>query len=163
MFAHYTFMGLHVNSSAHTVDLNPTVSIIRLMNSYDHKLFNLARAAARTSTHSKARIGAVIISGKSIISVGVNGKKGHPLQQRYNKLRFDDERANHLMHAELDAIVKARAFIKDEPVIYIYRELRNGSPGMSRPCVGCLRALHDHNIRKVFYTTEAGLAYEELT
>jgi deoxycytidylate deaminase len=132
------------------------------MNAYDHKLFALARAAARTSTHNKAHIGAVIVCGKDILSVGVNGMKSHPLQAKYNRLRFEDERANHLMHAELDALVKAKA-MKANPAVYIYRELRHGGTGMSRPCVGCLRALIDHGVTRMFYTTEQGFAYEEIS
>lgn len=132
------------------------------MKPSDHKLFGIAKAVARTSRHSSAHIGAVITCGKDTISVGVNGRKSHPLQRHYNTFRFIDERANHLMHAELDAIVKARAFIKADASIYIYRELRSGVPGMCRPCPGCMRALSDHNIKRIFYTTEAGLAYEEI-
>jgi len=131
------------------------------MKPYDIKLFNLAKAVAQTSQHSKAHIGAVIVSGKDILSVGVNGGKSHPLQKQYNKFRFDDERASHLLHAELDAIIKARPFLKGDATIYVYRQLRNGEIGMSRPCAGCMKALNDHNISRIFFTSETG--FEQLT
>ena len=128
------------------------------------KLFNLARAVAQTSTHDKARIGAVIIVGKDIVSVGVNGNKSHPLQKLYNKYRFDDDRARCLKHAEIDAIIKAKRdpLNDDGAAIYIYRELRTGVQGMCRPCAGCMRALSDYNIKSIFFSTEHGFAHEEI-
>ena len=132
------------------------------MKAIDHKMFGVAHAAARTSTHEKALIGAVVVRGRDILSVGVNGRKSHPLQRYYNAFRFSDERANHLMHAEIDAIVKAKEFLGDDTSIYVYRVLRNGTTAMCRPCVGCLRALKDYGIKRVFYTTGDGLAYEEI-
>ncbi len=131
------------------------------MKPYDFKIFNLAKAVAQTSQHSKAHIGAVIVCGKDILSVGVNGGKSHPLQKQYNKHRFTDDSASHLLHAELDAIIKARPFLKGDATIYVYRELRNGEIGMSKPCPACMKALSDHNISRIFFTTENG--FEQLT
>lgn len=134
------------------------------MKDKDRRIFKVARALALTSSHLKARIGAVVLSGRDIVSVGVNGRKSHPLQRHYNALRFTDDSASHLMHAELEAIVRARAFLRDDDnSIYVFRELKTGQIGMSRPCVGCMQALRDHNIKHVHYTTDLGFAYEELT
>jgi deoxycytidylate deaminase len=140
-------------------------SIMLTMKAHQLKLFNIAKALALTSEHEKAHIGAVIVCGKDVVSVGVNGNKSHPLQKQYNKYRFDDDRASHLLHAELDAIIRARPYIKNgNASIYIYRVLRNGEIGMSKPCAGCERALNDYRIHNIFYTTEQGYAhYEVLT
>lgn len=132
------------------------------MKQRDARIFNIAKALAVTSAHAKARIGAVVVSGRDIVSVGVNGRKSHPLQRHYNALRFEDHRAAHLMHAELEAIIRGRAYLRGDNSIYVYRELKTGVVGMSRPCVGCMRALRDHNINNIFYTTDQGFAYEEL-
>lgn len=132
------------------------------MTPYDNKIFGVAKAAAKTSTHNRAHIGAVLVSHREIIGIGVNGKKSHPLQRHYNKFRFADDTANHLMHAEVDALVKARHLIRNDTAIYIYREMKDDTHGMSRPCAGCMRALVDFNVKNVFYTTDRGLAYEQL-
>lgn len=131
------------------------------MRTFDRRIFDVARDLAATSNHPKAHIGAVLLSGRDIISVGVNGRKSHPLQKHYNTFRFSDERAHHMMHAELEAIVRGRSFMRDDNVMYIYRQLRTGDQGMCRPCNGCIQALKDHKIGRIFYTTYEGYAYEE--
>lgn len=131
----------------------------------DHKLFDVAKSVARTSRHPKAHVGAVLVSGKDVVSVGVNGKKSHPLQQKFNNIRFkDDSAAQHLMHAEIEALVKGRAHHREieDAAIYVYRVMKDGSIGMARPCVGCMAALKEYGIREVFYTTDQGLAYERV-
>jgi deoxycytidylate deaminase len=139
-----------------------------MFTNYDYKMFNVAKAVARTSTHKRAMIGAAIVNGKDIVSVGVNGKKSHPLQQYYNKFRFHDNDGKvtgHLMHAELDAIIKARSYLKNhrDAKIYVYRQLRTGELGMCRPCAGCIQALKDHGISEIYYTSEQGYVYECVT
>lgn len=130
----------------------------------DTKLFQVARSLARTSNHSKARIGAVIVQDREILSVGVNGVKSHPLQQKYNRFRFVDDNAKHLMHAELDAIVKSKLDTSNNKrtSIYVYRDMADHQHGKSRPCAGCLHALKDYNINHIFYTTDDGFVYEQL-
>lgn len=130
----------------------------------DYKLFNVARSVAATSRHYKASVGAVVVDNKSILSVGVNGEKSHPLQVKYNIHRFGrDNTADHLLHAELDAIIKARRQHLPHAAIYVYRVMKDGNVGMSRPCKGCMAAMRDFKIKDVYYTTPDGLAYEHLT
>jgi len=133
-----------------------------MFKSHDSKMFRLARLASLSSPHEKAMIGAVISRKKEVLSIGVNGLKSHPTQKHYNQFRFQDDTAEHLLHAEIDAIVKL-PYVPYGCSIYVYRELRNGTPGMSRPCAGCMRALKDFQIKRIFYSTEEGTAYEELT
>ena len=132
-----------------------------MISQQDYKFFDVAKSVAKTSTHHKAQIGAIIVYGKEIISVGVNGLKSHPLQQHYNKLRFDDDRAHHLMHAELDAVIKGKKYLKSGSRMYVARTLANGGLGMCRPCVSCRKMLMDFNIQEIYYTTESGHVFEE--
>lgn len=130
----------------------------------DLRLFDVARSVAATSTHYLTSVGAVIVDGKDIVSVGVNGRKSHPLQAKYNSQRFVDDTADHLLHAELDAIIKAGALRKrlSRPSIYIYRLLRTGATSKARPCKGCMRAVKDSGITELYYTTDQGLVYERI-
>lgn len=133
----------------------------------DIKFFQVAKSLAATSTHHKASIGAVIVAGRNVIAVGVNGKKSHPLQRKYNSYKFKFDRTDqsrHLLHAEIEALVRAKSQMTSlsGASIYVYRLMKNGTTGMARPCIGCLRALRDFKIRDVYYTTNEGLAYEEL-
>jgi deoxycytidylate deaminase len=132
------------------------------MTPFDKRIINVAAGLAALSTHPKAHIGAVLVVGRDIISVGVNGRKSHPLQKYYNKFRFLDDNAHHLMHAELEALVRGRAMIRSNATMYIYRLLRTGEQGMCRPCGGCMRALSDYKIGNIVYSTNNGFAHEEL-
>ena len=130
-------------------------------------LFEAAKAVAVTSPHHKARVGAVLVERGEIIAVGTNGIKSHPLQQKYNQLRFredDVSSMDHLMHAEIATLVKAGSdYDPVRTAMYVYRIMKNRSRGISRPCRGCIAALLDFKVKRVYYTTTDGFAYEELT
>jgi len=130
------------------------------MLTFDTRIIKIAADLAATSNHPKAHIGAVLTVGRDIISVGVNGRKSHPLQKYYNKFRFLDDTAHHLMHAELEAIIRGRSLIRNNATMYIYRLMRSGKQGMCRPCGGCMKALKDYNIRDIVYSTYDGIAHE---
>ena len=99
-----------------------------------------------------------------IIAIGTNQKKSHPFQKKY----APNEDAIYL-HAEVAAIKNALRHI-DEKVLakstlYICRIKRTGdknSPftwGISKPCVGCQRAIATFNIKNVVYSEEGIGAY----
>lgn len=135
-----------------------------VLSERDRRLFDVAVSVARTSTHYQASVGAVIVDGKDIVAVGVNGRKSHPLQAKYNQIRFNDNTADHLLHGELDACIKSGAHKKSlgrYAAIYVARVTSQGL-GMARPCSGCIKALKDFGIHEVYYTTGDGFAYERL-
>ena len=99
-----------------------------------------------------------------ISSASNSNSKTHPLQKKYNKYRFTDE-GDHKQHAELAALVP---LIRDgidlsNAAIYVYRAHKNGTLAMSRPCPSCMQLIKDVGIKRVFYTTENGYAYEKIT
>jgi deoxycytidylate deaminase len=134
----------------------------------DHKFFQLARSAANTSCHPKARIGAVVVDKGEVLSVGVNKYgKSHPLQKKYNEHRrfFTYEiPTSHNIHAEMDALLKSRNRNVKGASIYVSRAPydKHQETGMCRPCGACMEALRDFGIKKIFYTSNQGLVYEEV-
>lgn len=127
--------------------------------------FAAAKAVSELSDHKHYKIGAVVVMNHRIISSASNSNsKTHPLQKKYNKYRFTDD-GDHKQHAELAALVP---LIRDgvdlsNATIYVYRVHKNGTLAMSRPCPSCMQLIKDVGIKRVFYTTENGYAYEKIT
>lgn len=127
--------------------------------------FAAAKAVSELSDHKHYKIGAVVVMNHRIISSASNSNsKTHPLQKKYNKYRFTDD-GDHKQHAELAALVP---LIRDgidlsNAAIYVYRVHKNGTLAMSRPCPSCMQLIKDVGIKRVFYTTENGYAYEKTT
>lgn len=129
------------------------------------RYFDVAKAVSETANHNSFMIGAAIVVGKSIISVGANDKdRSHPLQKKYNAFRFNDDKCKHSIHAEIDAITKAKNQIDDfsDAKLFVYRLQKNGNLGIARPCKGCMEAIKDFGIKEIYYSTNEGLAYERI-
>ena len=128
-----------------------------------NKFCDLAISLAKSSDH-QFRVGAVIVSGKQIISVGVNSAdKSHPMQKYYND-RYRDFTVpiyNHI-HAELDAILKYRRMRIDIPKlsIYIARINKKGDLVPAYPCPSCSAAIYDNNIKSIIYSSSTGFEIE---
>ncbi len=101
-----------------------------------------------------AKITAAIVYKGTIVSIGHNSYKTHPFQKRYGR----NPLSTHL-HAEIDAIIKARRRGVDlrECVLYVMRVKRyNGewTTGLAKPCDGCARAIDEYQIGEVVYSEE---------
>ena len=105
-----------------------------------------------------AKVGAVLVIKKRVISFGVNKRKTHPFQKAHakNKDAID-------LHAENDAIVNAlRHFDVDElkrATLYVARVKKPTARsqftwGLAKPCSGCQKAIAAMGIKRVFYTTD---------
>lgn len=133
---------------------------------FKKKFLDLA-ATLSFSSNKQERIGAVITNRNRIVSWGVSLKKTHPLQERYNKIRFADNVGEpgidiaHI-HAEIDALNRAKSKNLKGHTIYVYRESMEGDLRMCRPCKGCMQALVDRGIKKIVYTTPNGVAVERI-
>ena|ERR1700757_1783821 len=102
---------------------------------------------ANASPYGRFRVGAIVANKNKILSMGFNQKKTHRIQKAY--CRF--ERLEPWMHAEVHAISLAD---KNELIgsdIHVMRVLKDGTLGNSRPCSGCLIALHDFGIKRTFF------------
>jgi len=136
-----------------------------MISQKDMRYFDVARTVALTASYKRIKIGAIIVLKKQIISIGVNSYKTHPLQRYYNKYRDIPSDSNHTLHAEVEAISRIPKDIDlKDAALYVYREhplthqLAN-----SRPCPSCMALIKSKGVRKLYYTTEDGYCFEQLT
>lgn len=129
-----------------------------------HKsFFESAKAVSKMSDFKRVHIGCIVTDGHRIISSGFNTNKTHPVQKRLNKERFDED-TRHTLHSEVAALIPIMKedidFNKVE--VFTYREYINGGMAMSRPCPSCMRLIKELGIKKIWYTTPDGYAFETL-
>jgi len=131
----------------------------------NEKMFKVAKTVSDLSDFPRIQIGAVVARKHTILAVGTNQVKSHPLQKKYNKERFEKEQdtCQHHIHAEMDALLKVKN-VDDlsKASIYVFRRNGNGALAMSRPCPACMTKIIEMGIKKVYYTTDAGYAFEQL-
>ena len=121
--------------------------------------FAKAKKASEQATYPKQKIGSVMAYSGKVIAVGYNTFKTNPLQKYYNKYRFSsDPKNNGLVHAETMLLLKTRFLDLDwnKVSIYTYREYKDGSLALARPCIACQTALEERGIINIYYTTPKG-------
>lgn len=130
-----------------------------------NKFFTLAKNASEFSDFDRVKIGSILVYKNKVISVGYNMKKSHPYQKILNKYgKYNQDKINNYLHSEINCLLN----VKDLDVnwnkvyIFIYREDKNGSLAMCKPCSSCVNALKGIGIKKVFYTDKNGYNYIEL-
>lgn len=103
---------------------------------------------------ANSRIVSFIIYRNKIISIGYNQNKTCPFQKRYGK----HDKAIYI-HAEIHSIKQALNIRDDlsscEMIVARAKKTPDKiwQPGMARPCTGCMRAIEEHQIKRVFFTT----------
>jgi deoxycytidylate deaminase len=104
--------------------------------------------AKNVSTYSDYRIkmGAVLVSGGNVFAVGFNKNKTHPFLENGKVLEST-------VHAEISAIISSGKSYLNNSKMFIYRERRDGTPGMARPCIQCMKSLKKFGVKKIWYTT----------
>lgn len=137
----------------------------------DIRYFCKAKHVAHASDYPKIHIGCVAVYQGSIIGIGCNTNKTHPIQKYYNSYRSDNENFDDTvsllpkLHAEINCINSIRHmninFAKVK--LYIYRLRNDDMPyGISRPCPSCMAAIKNLGIREIHYTTNDGFVTEFL-
>lgn len=124
------------------------------------KIFSLLKQVAIANPRvSGAKLAAAIIYKNKIISIGVNSMKSSPLQAKY----ATNKDLSIYLHAEISAIKNALRQIDVEDFkkvsLYVcrvkYDILSNSIVyGLAKPCSGCMRAIFEFDIKKVYYTLE---------
>ncbi len=114
-----------------------------------------AVAVARLSNHH-FRVGAAIVKGRKIISLGCNSNKTTPFIRK----KISDKTMVDRMHAEMSCILKAQKDIS-KCKIYVARLTSNGL-GNARPCMLCMSMIQTAGVREVFYSTEDGWKKEKV-
>lgn len=101
--------------------------------------------ASKSKCHH--RIGAVIFKGKRIISTGRNYslKSAHNLHPSFQKYPGS-------VHAEMDAILKAKRPLKGMS-IFVVRLSVNNNVRLARPCIWCEEYLRRVGIKKAYFTS----------
>ncbi len=111
-----------------------------------HRFLKYAVEEAQKSEH-RQKVGAVIFDKSKIISRGYN----HP-QRSVKHLRRKFQKWPGTVHAEVDAIIKARTELKGMSILVI-RVNNKKQLRIAKPCQYCLMYLEYVGIRKVFYST----------
>ena len=126
------------------------------MDRHNRYLNQLKEIAKNIDPAASARLAAYIVYKNTIIAIGINKNKTHPLQKQFGK----NSKAIYI-HAEIDAINNTlRNFDKkilEKSVLYICRVKRSGigSPfqvGLAKPCEGCMRAIFSYGLKKAYYS-----------
>ena len=134
----------------------------------DAHLFRLARECSFLSDYSgNARIGCIIVYKHCVLAKGSNSDKTHTEQAKYNKWRYKNRSNKYLpdkIHSEINCLRKIKYLDIDfsKVHVYVYRELRDGSMAMARPCPACMAAIKKMGIIHVHYTTPDGFCHEKI-
>ena len=94
-----------------------------MLTKSDYRYFDKARQTAIISDFYKTHIGCVAVYQGSIIGIGCNCNKTHPIQKKYNKYQKPSENMLPKLHAEINCINSIRHlninFSKVKLYIYI--------------------------------------------
>ena len=130
------------------------------MTKKEKRFFNIAREISFLSDFKGPKVGAVVTEKNRILSTGYNAQKTRPLQHKYNIYRHFDDYDNSIarQHAEIAALspLIGKDIEWEKTSIYIYRELKNGKKGCSKPCAACAKLIHDLGIKQIYYINEYG-------
>ena len=134
-----------------------------MLTKTDMHYFDKASKVAEISDFAKINIGCVAVYQGTIIGVGFNTNKTHPMQKKYNRYR-NGENFIPKLHAEINCLNSIRYLdINFSKVkLYIYRKRKSAKYGMCRPCPSCMAAIKDLGIKHIYYTTDDGLVYERM-
>jgi len=112
---------------------------------------SLAKRASKRSDHTKHRLGCCIARGNKVLGVGHNMMKTHPKSPHS---------WGHI-HAEFLAVLNS-GYDVEGATAYVYREQKDGSPAMSRPCKYCWDYLISKGITTVVYSFKGSFVQEKL-
>lgn len=134
-----------------------------MISKKERSYFNAAKAMSQMSNH-RCHVGSVLVMGHKIVGSGCNSStKCHRVQAEIDQRRYGVI-CSGKVHAEVDTLIPFLKKREDlsSATLYIYREKRDGSIGMARPCVGCMEIIKQCGIKKIAYSTDDGFAKEIL-
>jgi len=112
-----------------------------------NKLIKLAIEEAKKSNHQH-KVGCIIFDKKTILSKGYNTS-----QKSVKKLHPKFQRFPYSVHAEVDAIIKARMDLKGCSMLVV-RINKSGQLRLSKPCINCMKYIEYAGIKNIFYTID---------
>lgn len=116
------------------------------------KFLEMAKKISLNSDHHRHQLGAIIVRGSNVIGTG------------YNVLNRKSTKAPHKfmsIHAEYMAFLNSNRDIEGA-TIYIFRQLKDGTPSMARPCESCYNFLISKGIKNIVYTCEGSFKKEKM-
>ncbi len=120
--------------------------------------FQKAKAASTLSDFPTHKLGAIMMLGNKVLAVGYNITKTHPIQKKYNIERGynPDVKNNGQIHAEMMCLINTKYLDVDwsRVSLYIYREHKDHTTAVAKPCPACEKAIRERGINQVYYTTE---------
>lgn len=126
---------------------------------HNRVIHTLRQAAIDNDISMRHKLAAAVVYKRSVVALGLNSYKTHPLMSRYGK---NDQSV--FLHAEVDAIKNALRVISPDDLsrcdLYVYRVKKpaqyrtNWITGLARPCQGCMRAIESFNLRGVYYSLD---------
>lgn len=130
------------------------------------RFFDKALEIAEESKFDKYHLGCIAVLKNKIIAASPNKLKTHPLQKQYDCYREFNCRSDlknmHSLHAEISCLnmLKHQDINYKDLELYIARIRRDGNLGLARPCIACSQFINSLGIKKVYYTTNFGFAFE---
>src|SRR6266850_2006438 len=106
------------------------------------KFCELAKKLSYKSDYEDRQHGAVVAKRGKLLGIGFNKRRSHPA----SNARFNN------MHAEFSAILNCNNEDLSNCDIYIYRENKEGSLAMSKPCEFCSKMIKQIGIKNIYYT-----------
>lgn len=123
-----------------------------ILNNKQIKFFDLAKKLSfKADYHHK--LGAVIVNKNKVLGIGFN---------KPNKTHTKSNHPFKTIHAELDSILGLSKEDLKGSTIYIYRQHKNGSPLLAKPCEHCQELLKLAQIKYVCYTSNGGYIKEKV-
>lgn len=130
------------------------------------RYLQFAKNLAEMSDVDRQQLGCVVTYKKTIIGVGFNCQKTHPIQKEFNQFRYKTDRTPHSLHAEMHALIPIRHLDIDwsKVKLYIYRLCRcDTNKGLyARPCPSCMAYIKRLGIKNIYYSSFDGPIHEVL-
>ena len=107
--------------------------------------------SSKLSTHTQYNVGAAVIGGGRLLSLGFNKGKTSPYignKFRHRGIVIDKN------HAEIEAVIKARTDLRGAKM-FVARSKKVGL-AMARPCMCCMEVIKLAGIREIIHTTADG-------
>lgn len=116
------------------------------------KYYNLLKKLSLRSNHHSHQMSCIIIRGNKVIGRGFNMLKTHPHSPHKNFKQI---------HAEFAAVLNAGYDVKGATVI-IFREKKDGTLAVSKPCTSCHQFLIEQGVEEIVYTFENSFKMEKI-
>lgn len=134
------------------------------MSRVSQAYFRAAKAVSTLSDHPVHKLGCVVVDKHRIISSGYNSRsKCHPLQAKLDTEKYGVECPGKC-HAEVSALLPLMKSGIDlsRAQVYVYRQHKDGTLAMARPCSSCMKVIKSLKIKRIYYTVEDGTACEKI-